>query len=126
MPFLPARPCRQPGCPKLTRHKSGYCDLHLKQTRRQYDKDRGSAAARGYDRRWQRYAKMFLSEHPLCAECLKLGWTKVAAVVDHITPHRGDYQLFWDSANHQSLCKEHHDRKTAKEDGAFGNPVIKK
>jgi len=32
-----------------------------------------------------------------------------ANVVDHIKPHRGDRDLFWDSDNWQSLCKIHHD-----------------
>jgi len=31
-----------------------------------------------------------------------------ATVVDHITPHRGNTQLFWDSSNWQSLCEECH------------------
>lgn len=42
-----------------------------------------------------------------------------AKVVDHIKPHRGDKELFWDSTNWQSLCKRHHDIKTATEDGGF-------
>lgn len=32
-----------------------------------------------------------------------------ATVVDHIKPHKGDSQLFWDQDNWQSLCKTHHD-----------------
>jgi 5-methylcytosine-specific restriction protein A len=31
-------------------------------------------------------------------------------------------KLFWDGANHQALCKPCHSTKTAREDGAFGNP----
>lgn len=122
MPMKPARPCRYPGCPALTRDRSGYCDAHLKQTRRQYDNDRGTATERGYDYRWQRYRTMYLSEHPLCAACLKADKVVEATVVDHIIPHRGDMKLFWDPNNHQPLCKPCHDIKTAKEDGAFGNP----
>ena len=41
-----------------------------------------------------------------------------ASVVDHIKPHKGDYDLFWDEANHQALCKRCHDIKTATEDMA--------
>lgn len=60
--------------------------------------------------------------HPLCVHCLKQGRTEAATVVDHIIPHCGDMVLFWDSANNwQSLCKTHHDVKTASEDGGFGN-----
>lgn len=43
-----------------------------------------------------------------------------ATVVDHIVPHCGNQQLFWDTDNWQPLCKKHHDRKTATEDGGFG------
>ena len=43
-----------------------------------------------------------------------------ATVVDHIKPHLGDYGLFWESDNHQSMCKTCHDIKTATEDGGFG------
>jgi 5-methylcytosine-specific restriction protein A len=48
-----------------------------------------------------------------------------ATTVDHIRPHRGDYDLMWDESNWQSLCTWHHNVKTAKEDGAFGNQKIK-
>ena len=43
-------------------------------------------------------------------------------MVDHITPFRGDWALFIDPANHESLCETCHNRKTAKEmakNGAF-------
>ncbi len=43
-----------------------------------------------------------------------------ATVVDHIVPHKGDQQLFWDTRNWQSMSKPCHDKKTAKEDGGFG------
>jgi 5-methylcytosine-specific restriction protein A len=36
-------------------------------------------------------------------------------VVDHIQPHRGEWSRFVDVSNLQSLCKFHHDRKTALE-----------
>jgi len=31
-------------------------------------------------------------------------------------------RLFWDNTNWQSMAKECHDKKTATEDGGFGNP----
>jgi 5-methylcytosine-specific restriction protein A len=84
---------------------------------------RESAAARGYDHRWRRYAKRFLKLHPLCAECEKRGETTAAEVVDHLIPHKGNMILFWDPTNHQPLCKRDHDVKTAREDGGFGRAV---
>ena len=41
-------------------------------------------------------------------------------IVDHIIPHRGDLEMFWNQLNHQALCKRCHDSKTAREDGGFG------
>ncbi|WP_239688677.1 hypothetical protein [Aquitalea magnusonii] len=56
-------------------------------------------------------------------------------MVDHIKPHRlkdaldsGDVEairraqaLFWDTANWMPMAKRCHDKKTAAEDGGFGN-----
>ena len=84
---------------------------------------RGTTAQRGYDSRWQRYAKAFLAAHPLCEchECKELyereGIVTPSEVVDHIKPHKGDMGLFWDTANHQAMSKRCHDRKTQREDG---------
>ena len=59
----------------------------------------------------------------LCVECLKEGRFVVGIVTDHITPHRGNTSLFWDESNWQSLCQRHHSKKTALEDGGFGNTI---
>lgn len=79
---------------------------------------RPNAGERGYGWAWQRYRLMFLSrpENVICASCKHY----VASVVDHIVPHKGDSELFWEETNHQALCKRCHDRKTAIEDGGFG------
>jgi len=45
---------------------------------------------------------------------------RAATVVDHKVPHRGDQVLMWDQNNWQSMAKECHDKKTAREDGGFG------
>ncbi|ETR05275.1 HNH endonuclease domain protein [Acinetobacter baumannii UH6907] len=37
-------------------------------------------------------------------------------MVDHIVPHRGDDKLFWDTKNHQALCKLCHDKVKQKEE----------
>ena len=109
------RECKKIGCRNLTDSASGYCAEHESEQHR-YDKRRLNSYQRGYDSRWRKYRLWFLSRHPLCAVC-----GMPASVVDHITPHKGNYKLFWDEANHQALCKRCHDIKTAKEDGGFGN-----
>ncbi|MED0676974.1 HNH endonuclease signature motif containing protein [Aneurinibacillus thermoaerophilus] len=118
MPSKPKKPCAQFGCPNLTTER--YCETHRQQAR-QYDKQRGSAASRGYDRRWQNARRVFLMKHPLCVECEKEKKLVPATVVDHIVPHKGNQELFWDEDNWQPLCKSCHDSKTAREDGGFGN-----
>ena len=76
---------------------------------------RASAARRGYDRRWARARAAYLAVHPHCAGCARRGRRAPAAVVDHITPHRGDARLFWDEANWQPLCVPCHNAKSARE-----------
>lgn len=46
-----------------------------------------------------------------------------ATVVDHRRPHGGDYALIYDWDNLQAMTKPCHDRKTAGQDGGFGNPL---
>lgn len=114
MPQAAKRPCSWPGCGELTDGR--FCADHA----RADDRRRGTAAQRGYGHRWQKARAAYLKAHPLCRECEAQGLVVPATVVDHIVPHRGDRKLFWDRSNWQPLCKEHHDRKTATEDGGFG------
>jgi 5-methylcytosine-specific restriction protein A len=111
--------CRHPGCGKLL-DATGYCEAHAKQHQRQADTRRGTSSERGYNYRWQKARATFLKGSPLCRHCKKLGMVRAATEVDHIIPHRGDQQLFWDTSNWQGLCKPCHSRKTAREDGGFG------
>jgi len=67
------------------------------------------------NRTWHRLRALQLAEHPLCAVCESAGTMTPATVVDHIKPHRGNADLFFDMDNLQSLCKQCHDRKTMKE-----------
>jgi len=122
MPALPKRYCLQPGCPEYAA-KNGRCNGHQRK-----DKDTRSPQAQEWHRlytgRWQRYRLVFLADHPICVDPFGEHGTgpEAAKVVDHITPHCGDADLFWSTANHQPMCTACHNRKTATEDGGFGNP----
>jgi 5-methylcytosine-specific restriction endonuclease McrA len=70
---------------------------------------RESAYKRGYNKRWQKARLLYLKQNPLCVMCYNQGLATTATVVDHITPHKGDNALFWDTNNWQPLCKQHHD-----------------
>lgn len=100
--------CKAPGCGNTTHEV--YCEDHAHLRSSKFD-PRASAARRGYNSRWQRYRKYFLAKNPLCVECGRAG-----EVVDHVEPHKGSYQLFWDTSNHQTMCESCHNRKTASEE----------
>jgi 5-methylcytosine-specific restriction protein A len=88
--------------------------------KREFDQRRATARQRGYTDAWDRAAKLYLFEHPLCVLCARQGRHTAATQVDHIKPHRGNTALFSDPENWQSLCASCHSRKTATEDGGFG------
>lgn len=111
MASKPLRPCKHPGCPELTRE--GWCPRHRPTHRR-----RASAEYHGWYLLpvWTDSLRPGqLLREPFCRECAGRGIRTPATVVDHIRPHRGDWALFIDQVNHQSLCKSCHDRKTARE-----------
>jgi 5-methylcytosine-specific restriction protein A len=87
----------------------------------QHEERRESSAKRGYSYKWQQARKGFLSKHPLCVQCELVGVVTASTDVDHIVPHRGDKELFWTRSNWQALCHSCHSRKTATEDGGWGN-----
>lgn len=82
---------------------------------------RENSAQRGYGYKWQQARAGFLKKHPLCVYCLKKDKVTAATDVDHIIPHKGDMDLFWQRSNWQPLCGSCHSAKTAREDGGFGN-----
>jgi 5-methylcytosine-specific restriction protein A len=106
----PLKPCAQPGCPELV--KSGRCPAH-RQTQ-------GGWSRQLYSSAWDRYSAQYRREHPLCISCEARGITTPSQVVDHVLPPNGDERLFWDSDNHQALCRRCHGAKTATQDGGYG------
>ncbi len=111
MASKPLRPCRHCGCCEVTRE--GWCAKHKPKHQR-----KDSADYHGWYLLpvWKERLRLEqLLREPFCRECVRKGIRTKAAVVDHIKPFRGDWELFVDAANHQSLCKHHHDQKTARE-----------
>lgn len=118
MPRKPLRPCKYPGCPELT--EGYYCKEHQREMNREYNRSNRPYKKLYNSSRWKELRQYRLNTQPLCVECLKNDRITPATVVDHIKPHKGDEELFYDFNNLQSLCKSCHDRKTAKEDGRWG------
>lgn len=115
--------CSWPGCGQAVFLPDRYCEKHQamrekqkEEARASRDRFRGSAASRGYDYRWSQFRRRYLREHPVCVMCGRL-----ATEVDHIIPFKGDKAKIFDLDNLQPLCHECHSRKTAKENGGFGN-----
>lgn len=134
IPMALLKLCAYPGCNRPVALSEKYCELHKKAGRQREAKmvkerevnrlkRSGNSAERGYGYRWQRLRNRFIAQHPYCEECMKQGKITLATDVDHIVPHRGDPALLYDETNLQSLCKACHSRKTAREDGGFGNPT---
>ena len=90
------------------------------EVKRELDRQRPSAARRGYGPRWRRARAAFLAEHPLCTSCRAEGRIVPATVVDHVVPHRGDRTAVLGRGElGTGLCKRCHDAKTARE-GRWG------
>ncbi len=91
-----------------------YCNAHAMahareedEKKRSADRRRENAHDRGYNYRWSKYSKWFLSqpENQFCVLHLDCGCAGVAQCVDHVRPHTGQKDpLFWERANHQPAC----------------------
>lgn len=80
-----------------------------------YDRWRGSAASRGYDRVWRKLRAQHLDEHPLCLFCEEKGLVVAAEEVDHIEPIERAPDRRLDPTNLRSLCKPCHSARTARD-----------
>jgi hypothetical protein len=66
---------------------------------------------------WKSIRTHQLAEHPLCARCLDDGRVVLATVVNHVDPHRGDWDKFI-SGPFESCCKPCHDSIVQREERA--------
>jgi 5-methylcytosine-specific restriction protein A len=112
------KPCTVPRCPELV--ENGRCKRHRRpkaKRRFDYKRDqatRGTAAQRGYDRRWRKLRDDYASTHPYCESPEHQGKYVPMKVVDHCVPIRqGGPRL--SRQNLQSLCGKCHAKKTGKE-----------
>lgn len=74
------------------------------------DRDRGSSRERGYSAAWDRAARDYRREHPLCAYCAAGAFgpvrTSAATRVDHLYPQRRFPGVFWDQAWWVGSCDD--------------------
>ena len=116
MPSRPKRYCSYPGCREYAVKGSLYCQKHRPVKQNRSRDTRPSAAKRGYGREWQNIRKIILAEYGIPKERWPL------YDVDHNPPYNPDVDPnHW---NYELIPRLHseHSRKTAKQDGGFGNP----
>lgn len=115
MPRKIKKACRKQGCGAVTTDKGGYC-AKCKTTEAGWVKhSKGkSDTERGYGWSWRKHRlKVLERDNYLCRHCLAEGRAVAGNQVDHILPKsQGGTN---DLSNLQTLCKKHHDIKTAKE-----------
>lgn len=108
MPTRSPTPCRTIACYATTTHKSGRC------TRHRAGDLRGTPAQRGYDNKWRRFAKAYLSRHPFCVIRTNCRGN-YSSEVDHIVALRQWQGSKYDDGNLQAACKACHSAKTMRE-----------
>lgn len=110
MAWKPRRVCR---CGKIIA-ATDLCECQIRR-KAEADQRRPNANDRGYDSKWRRESKEFLSlpQNRFCA----CGCGRIADCVDHKVPHRGDMKLFWSRTNWQPLASSpcHASRKQSLE-----------
>ena len=85
MPRKPKRPCRYPGCGRLS--DGPYCEEHRKAVRDDYNRyERSPDSNKKYGRAWKRIRDRYAEAHPLCERCLKEGRLTPVEEVHHIVP----------------------------------------
>lgn len=120
-------PVACPDCGQPSVRGKRFCEKHLENNSRM-------AAERARDKQrydenpyrawyglaiWPRLKAQFFSADPMNAICAHIDTrtgercNKPAEEVDHIIPHRGNWDLFTDLKNLQGLCHRHHSQKTA-------------
>ena len=112
MPDKPLRPCRHPGCGTLV--ESGYCAVHQPKPADRCEESKRwrwmyQTAA------WKSLRAEQLLHEPFCRTCATEKRRTLASDVDHIRDHKGDWAVFTDPSNLQSLCHSCHSRKTMQE-----------
>lgn len=69
-----------------------------------------------YSAHWRQLRRDFLKKFPFCFVC-----GGRATIADHIVPHRGNPDLFYNEDNLQPMCQSCHSKKTLRENGFFSD-----
>ena len=113
--------CKKNGCQSTAEPGKDYCKRHASmqpnQKKRQIYSYRGKSSEWHHlynSRRWRTISHRFLKDYPICFIC-----GAKATIADHIIPHKGDLELFYNEGNLQPMCWRCHSRKTLEENNFF-------
>ena len=106
--------CSRLGCLNKSIYK-GRCAAHSTEEKPSYTREIKDYHYLYNTSAWRKGRVSFLQSNPLCTNCKQYGFIKEAVDVDHIIPHQGNTDLFYDINNWQGLCKACHTRKTSAE-----------
>jgi 5-methylcytosine-specific restriction protein A len=67
-------------------------------------------------RQWRETRRLQLMRHPLCERCLGRGYTRQATEIHHRKAHKGDWGLFLDPENLESLCASCHNSEAQQQE----------
>jgi 5-methylcytosine-specific restriction protein A len=113
MPMKYARPCVEPGCPRLVYAQGvSRCPEHQEKYLKELDKRRPSASKRGYDSEWARVRDEFLRRNPKCVVC-----GAKATIAHHVIRKRAGGPD--ESANLIPLCATCHGKLHAQTGESF-------
>lgn len=118
MPYKPLKPCKYPGCNKLT--NGSYCIDHSKLMYKRYNNtQRDKAINERYDEEWKEVRQQYIVYKPYCEICRKYGKLIKADEVHHIKPlaEGGTH----DFTNLISLCHRCHAKIHAERGDYLGN-----
>ena len=113
MPMKNARPCAEPGCPRLVYTQGvSRCEEHQEKYLRMLDQRRPTASQRGYDSEWARVRDSFLRRNPKCVVC-----GEPATIAHHVIRKRAGGPD--ESANLIPLCASCHGKHHAQTGESF-------
>ena len=115
--------------PKLppTHRPKGY--KGRQQSNKDYDASRTGTPERLLyaKRRWRdKVRPVILARDPLCVRCLAEGRSTPSDTVNHIIPHKGNPELFWDMDNLEGVCASHHSRDIQREEQSLTSSKVNK
>ena len=120
MPYKPRRGCAYGWCNRLAVDGERFCEEHLREENRRYERyQRDPATRKRYGRAWRTIRDNYVKSHPFCEECYKRGVLVDTQEVHHWLPLKDGGTH--DEVNLVALCKSCHARIHAKRGDRWHN-----